>query len=57
MKQARSTALYAHPFCRGYWRDAAAELKHLNIMVLAAPFVAPRLALEYPGVAIIPARL
>ena len=57
MKQARSTALYAHPFCRGYWRDAAAELKHLNIMVLAALFVALRIALKSLEITIIPGQL
>ena len=42
----KSTALYAHPFSKGYWRDAAAELKDTRMLVVTALLVALRIALK-----------
>ena len=42
----KSTKLYAHPFCAGYWRDAAAEMKDTKMLVFAAFIVAIRVALK-----------
>ena len=42
----KSTALYAHPFCRDYWRDAAAEIKDIRMLVVTAFLVALRIALK-----------
>lgn len=45
-KLQKSTAVYKHPFCKGYWRDAAAELKDTRMLVFAALIVALRVALK-----------
>ena len=42
----KSTNLYKSPFCSGYWRDAAAELKDTKMLVFAALIVALRVALK-----------
>lgn len=42
----KSTNVYSHPFCKGYWRDAAAELKDTKMLVFAALIVALRVALK-----------
>ncbi len=42
----RSTALYPHPFSRDYWRDAAAELKDIRMLVVTALLIALRIALK-----------
>ena len=42
----KSTNLYAHPFCAGYWRDALAEMKDTKMLVFAAFIVAIRVALK-----------
>ncbi len=41
-----STALYPHPFSRGYWRDAAHELKNTKMLVVTALMIALRVALK-----------
>ena len=45
-KLQKSTNLYAHPFCAGYWRDAMAEMKDTKMLVFAAFIVAIRVALK-----------
>ena len=45
-KLQKSTTLYKHPFCKGYWRDAAAELKDTRMLVFAALIVALRVSLK-----------
>ena len=42
----KSTALYAHPFSKAYWRDAAAELKDIKMLVITALMIALRVALK-----------
>ena len=42
----RSTKLYPHPFSKGYWRDAAAELKDVKMLVITALMIALRIALK-----------
>ena len=42
----RSNALYAHPFSKAYWRDAAAELKSTKMLVVTALMIALRVALK-----------
>jgi len=45
-KVAKSTALYSHPFSRAYWRDAAAEMKDIKMLVVTALMIALRVALK-----------
>lgn len=45
-KNQKSTTLYAHPFSRAYWKDAAAELKDTRMLVVAALMIALRVALK-----------
>ena len=42
----KSTALYSHPFSKAYWRDAAAELKDIKMLVITALMIALRIALK-----------
>ena len=46
MAQNRSTAIYSSPLSKGYWRDAAAELKNTKMLVITALLVALRIALK-----------
>ena len=46
MAKNRSTAIYASPLSKGYWRDAAAELKNTKMLVITALLVALRIALK-----------
>ena len=52
MKQTKSTALYATPFSKAYWRDAAAELRDTRMLVFAALMIALRVALKSLGIPI-----
>ena len=45
-KTQKSTTLYAHPFSKAYWRDAAAELKDVKMLVITALMIALRIALK-----------
>ena len=45
-KRNKPTTLYATPFCKEYWRDAAAELKDTRMLVIAALMIALRVALK-----------
>ena len=42
----KSTTLYSSPFCKGYWKDAAAELKDVKMLVITALMIALRIALK-----------
>jgi ECF transporter S component (folate family) len=42
----KSTALYPHPFSVSYWKDAAAELKDIRMLVVTALMIALRVALK-----------
>ena len=42
----KTRTLYATPFCRDYWRDAAAELKDIKMLVVTALMIALRIALK-----------
>ena len=42
----KSTAIYKNPFCKAYWKDAAAELKDTKMLVFAAFIIALRVALK-----------
>lgn len=42
----RSTALYTTPFSKAYWRDAAAEMKSTNMLIITALMTALRIALK-----------
>ncbi len=53
-KTEKSTALYAHPFSKAYWRDAAAELKSTKMIVIAALMIALRVATKGLAVPIAP---
>ena len=46
MAKTKSTALYAHPFSKAYWKDAAAELKDVKMLVITALMIALRIALK-----------
>ena len=45
-KTVKSTALYPHPFSKAYWRDAAAEMKDIKMLVITALMIALRIALK-----------
>ena len=45
-KVQKSTALYPHPFSKAYWKDAAAELKSIKMLVVTALMIALRIALK-----------
>jgi len=45
-KTLKSTALYPHPFSKAYWRDAAAEMKDIKMLVVTALMIALRIALK-----------
>ena len=45
-KTNKSTALYPHPFSKAYWRDAAAEMKDIKMLVVTALMIALRIALK-----------
>ena len=45
-KAQKSTALYPHPFSKAYWKDAAAELKSIKMLVVTALMIALRIALK-----------
>jgi len=45
-KAQRSTALYPHPFSKAYWKDAAAEMKSIKMLVVTALMIALRIALK-----------
>lgn len=49
-KNQHSTTLYSSPFSKGYWADAAAELKSTKTLVIAALMIALRVAAK--GIAI-----
>ena len=53
-RQLKSTATYATPFSRDYWRDAAAELKSTKTLVIAAMMIALRVATKGITVPIAP---
>ncbi len=42
----KSTTLYKHPFSKAYWKDAAAELKDIKMLVITALMIALRIALK-----------
>ena len=42
----KSATLYSHPFSRAYWRDAAAELQDIRMLVITALLIALRVALK-----------
>ena len=42
----KSPTLYAHPFSKAYWRDAAGELKDIRMLVITALMIALRVALK-----------
>ncbi len=48
----KSTALYATPFSKAYWKDAAAELRDTRMLVFAALMIALRVALKSLGIPI-----
>lgn len=50
----KSTALYTTPFSKAYWRDAAAELRSIKTIVIAALMIALRVATKGLAVPIAP---
>ena len=42
----RSMRVYPHPFSKDYWRDAAAELKDVRMLAVAALMIAIRLVMK-----------
>ena len=54
MRNQRSATLYPHPFSAAYWRDAAAELRSVRILVFAALMIALRLAMKLIAIPLAP---
>lgn len=46
MKKTTDRTLYASPFEKGYWRAALSEFKSLRMLVMAALFIALRIAVK-----------
>ena len=46
MSKVKSTAIYKSPLSKGYWADAAAELKDTKMLVVTALMIALRVALK-----------
>ena len=46
MAKSKSTTLYPHPFSKAYWKDAAAELRDVKMLVITALMIALRIALK-----------
>lgn len=53
-KVQKSTTLYANPFSRAYWRDAAAELRDTKMLVFTALMIALRVAMKPLAIPIAP---
>lgn len=53
-RKTRSTTLYSHPFSRAYWRDAAAELSNVKILVFAALMIALRVVMKSVAIPLAP---
>lgn len=53
-RKPKSTTLYAHPFCKGYWLDAVSELKDTRMLVVAALLIAMRVATKQIAIPIAP---
>lgn len=45
-KYKKTTNLYPHPFSKGYWKDALAEMKDIKMLVFAALMIALRVAMK-----------
>jgi len=45
-KITKTNTLYKNPFCKGFWRDAALELRDTKMLVFAALIIALRVALK-----------
>ena len=45
-KTLKSTAIYPHPFSKAYWKDAAAEMKSIKMLVVTALMIALRIVLK-----------
>lgn len=50
----KPNTLYKTPFSKAYWRDAAAELKDVRILVIAALLIAMRVALKSLAIPLAP---
>ena len=50
----RPNTLYATPFSKAYWVDAAMELKNTKILVIAALLIALRVAMKWASVPLAP---
>ena len=50
----KSTAMYAHPFSKAYWRDAAMELKDTKMLVIAALMIALRVSMKWTVIPLAP---
>ena len=53
-KVTKSTNLYKTPFSPAYWRDAAAEMKDIKMLVFAALMIAIRVALKLVAIPLAP---
>lgn len=50
----KSTAMYAHPFTKAYWHDAAMELKDTKMLVIAALMIALRVSMKWTVIPLAP---
>lgn len=53
-KVQKSNTLYAHPFSRAYWHDAAMELKDTKMLVIAALMIALRVSMKWTVIPLAP---
>lgn len=50
----KSTTLYAHPFSKAYWHDAAMELKDTKMLIIAALMIALRVSMKWTAIPLAP---
>ena len=53
-KPLKSNQLYPHPFSKAYWKDAAAEMKDVKMLVFAALIIALRVVLKLVAIPLAP---
>ena len=54
MSQNNAPELYAHPFSKAYWKQAASEFKKTRVLIFAALMIALRVVLKMVSIPVVP---
>ena len=54
MSQNNAPELYAHPFSKAYWKQAASEFKKTKVLIFAALMIALRVVLKMVSIPVGP---